>query len=193
MENRLKIMRTVKGYTQKQVAEKLGITQNAYSYWECNKVNISSEDMKKLAALFGVNIDFLSGRRYRITRKPQTWESDYYSDYVRAKPAEKTYMEYLYGQIVYIDDVTSNEVIANNPIEVITPITDQEQQLLRMFRETTEEGKMRIITAVVTICDQMEKKRMRQAIRVLLDAHVGKVFSVELTTSYFSYRKKYIN
>lgn len=159
MENRLKIMRTVKGYTQKQVAEKLGITQNAYSYWECNKVNISSEDMKKLAVLFGVNIDFLSGRRYRITRQPHTWESDLYSDYKRAKPEEKKYLEYLYGRIVYIDDMTSDEVIVSNPVEVIAPLTDQEQQLLQMFRKTTEEGKMRIITAVVTICDKEEEKK----------------------------------
>ena len=35
---------------------------------------------------------------------------------------------------------------------------DQEDALLRMFRATTEEGRLRIIQAVMNICDEEEKK-----------------------------------
>ena len=59
--NRLKDARKAVGMTQAEVAERIGITQNAYSYWENGKVKIDNESLAKLAALFGVTIDYLMG------------------------------------------------------------------------------------------------------------------------------------
>lgn len=36
--------------------------------------------------------------------------------------------------------------------------TEQEKALLAMFRSTSEEGRLRIIQAVMNICDEIEKK-----------------------------------
>lgn len=37
-----------------------------------------------------------------------------------------------------------------------SPIDEQEKTLLKLFRGTTEEGRMRIIQAVLNICDEVE-------------------------------------
>lgn len=59
---RLKETRKEKGFTQQEVANLIGISQNNYSYWENGKVKIDNESIKKLADLFGVSVDYLLGR-----------------------------------------------------------------------------------------------------------------------------------
>lgn len=60
--NRLKEIRKKLGRTQHEVAQYIGITQNAYSYWENGKVKIDNESLKKLSDYFNVSIDYLLGR-----------------------------------------------------------------------------------------------------------------------------------
>ncbi len=55
----LKQIRKSRGYTQQEVAEKIGISQNNYSYWENGKVKIDSKSLQKLAELFNVSVDYL--------------------------------------------------------------------------------------------------------------------------------------
>ena len=43
--NNLKIYRQLKGYTQKQMAEALGISEASYNRKESNKINISIKDI----------------------------------------------------------------------------------------------------------------------------------------------------
>lgn len=40
-------------------------------------------------------------------------------------------------------------------------LTEQEKMLVEMFRGTTEQGRMRIIQAVMNVCDDIEKKPAR--------------------------------
>ena len=145
--------------TQQQVADHMNISQNTYSYWESGKVNISSDDMQRLAVFSALNIDFLSGRPYRMKLKPHEWRIDLYRDYQKAKDDEKVFMEYLYGNIVYVDEANPNDNIVNNPIECIDPLSEQEKTLIEMFRATTEEGRIRMIQSIVNIHDQMEEKK----------------------------------
>ena len=65
--NNLKSARMATGLTQAEVAASIGITQNAYSYWENGKVKIDHESLAKLSKLFGVTIDYLMG----ISEQPQ--------------------------------------------------------------------------------------------------------------------------
>lgn len=65
--NNLKSARKAIGLTQAEVAAHVGITQNAYSYWENDKVKIDHESLTKLSKLFGVTIDYLTG----ISERPQ--------------------------------------------------------------------------------------------------------------------------
>ncbi len=65
--NNLKNARKAVGLTQAEVAMHVGISQNAYSYWENDKVKIDHASLAKLSKLFGVTADYLMG----ISEHPQ--------------------------------------------------------------------------------------------------------------------------
>lgn len=50
------------GLTQKQVAEKLGITQPSYIRYEIGNSEPTLENLVKLADIFEVSVDYLLGR-----------------------------------------------------------------------------------------------------------------------------------
>lgn len=56
---RLKDIRKARGFTQQQVADYIGISQNNYSYWESGKVRIDNESLIKLAQFFDVPVSLL--------------------------------------------------------------------------------------------------------------------------------------
>ena len=61
----IKINRIAQDYTQKQLAQKIGVTHAAISYWE-NGVNIPNvKDCWLLADALGITIDELVGRDLR--------------------------------------------------------------------------------------------------------------------------------
>ena len=49
------------GYTQKQLGEYLGISQNTYSQYEIGILNYPVDVLIKLAAFYGVSVDYLLG------------------------------------------------------------------------------------------------------------------------------------
>ena len=55
-------LRTDGGYTQKDIAKLLGVSQNTYSQYEIGVVNYSVESLEKLADFYGVSVDYLLGR-----------------------------------------------------------------------------------------------------------------------------------
>ena len=55
-------LRIDSGYTQKQVAEHLGISQNTYSQYEIGVLNYPVDAVVKLAELYQVSTDYLLGR-----------------------------------------------------------------------------------------------------------------------------------
>ena len=59
--NRLKEARKAAGLTQIEVAKDIGLSQGQYSAWENGHAKIDGQSMSKLAALFGVSVDFLLG------------------------------------------------------------------------------------------------------------------------------------
>ena len=54
-------LRIDRGYTQKQIAEYLGISQNTYSQYEVGILNYPVDAIVKLAAFYGVSTDYLLG------------------------------------------------------------------------------------------------------------------------------------
>lgn len=163
MENRLKQIRKAKRITQQAVADHIGINQNTYSYWESGKTKIDSESMLKLSNFFGVSVDFLSGKRYKVTVPPRNWPYGYGEDYQSANEYEKILLEYLYGKIQYIDDVrpVDSLIMDKYPASMGSVQNEQENTLLKAFRGTTEEGRMRIIQAVLNICDDIEREEIK--------------------------------
>lgn len=59
--NILKGLREEREYTQKQVADCLGISQQAYSNYETDKREIPVRHIARLAEFYGVSADYLIG------------------------------------------------------------------------------------------------------------------------------------
>ena len=59
--NRLKELRQRAGMTQKQLAEKLGVTSSVVSYYELSERNPAPDVVVKLASIFHVTADYLLG------------------------------------------------------------------------------------------------------------------------------------
>ena len=107
--NRLKTMRKVKRLTQQQVADIVGVTQNAYCYWELEKVRVDVDAYKKLAQYYGVSTDFLMGMRFHLTIPVEKWPADVQADYKSATEDEKVYLEYKYGGPKFTDSLSTEE------------------------------------------------------------------------------------
>ena len=58
----MKLIRTSKGLSQQEVANHLGITQQAYANYERSVRQADYETLKKIADLFDATIDYLLGR-----------------------------------------------------------------------------------------------------------------------------------
>ena len=54
-------LRSEKGLTQEELAQKLGIRCGTYCKWEQNRANASYEDLIKLADFYQVSVDYLIG------------------------------------------------------------------------------------------------------------------------------------
>lgn len=60
--HRIRGLREKIGWRQKDVAEKLGISESAYGYYEQGRREPSNDTLRQLADIFNVNIDYLLGR-----------------------------------------------------------------------------------------------------------------------------------
>lgn len=59
LNSKLKMMRKRKGFTQQQLADKLGVTRSTISNYEIGRRRPSVSEIIKLTEIFGVNLDFL--------------------------------------------------------------------------------------------------------------------------------------
>ena len=59
---RLKELRLQYGFSQVELAKRIGIKQNSYSDWENGKCKPNYEGLEKIADFFGVSLDWLVGR-----------------------------------------------------------------------------------------------------------------------------------
>lgn len=59
--NRIRQLRQLKGYSQKELGEKINRTTSAISKWELEQRELSKEDRRLLCLLFGVTSDYLMG------------------------------------------------------------------------------------------------------------------------------------
>ena len=67
---RLRMLRTEKGFTMQQMAEMLGITIGSWAKYERNEAEPSFDKLVKIADIFNVSVDFLLGRTNVRNDKP---------------------------------------------------------------------------------------------------------------------------
>ena len=60
--DRIKELRIEKGYTRKQLAELLFVSERLISYWENNQRECDFDMLIKISNIFNVSIDFLLGK-----------------------------------------------------------------------------------------------------------------------------------
>ncbi|GHU35605.1 transcriptional regulator [Bacilli bacterium] len=61
LQKRMKELRLEAKLTQKEVAEKLGISTAFYGQWETGKRTPASKNLQKIADVFNVSVDYLLG------------------------------------------------------------------------------------------------------------------------------------
>ena len=71
-ENLIKQYRKRAGYSQKEVAEHLHVTQGAVSSWESGRWEPDHANLSAMADLFGISVDMLIGRQTPI--EPTPWK-----------------------------------------------------------------------------------------------------------------------
>ena len=59
LKENISILRSVNGYSQEEVAEKIGVSRQAYAKWEKGETVPDVQRCQKLAELYGVTIDSL--------------------------------------------------------------------------------------------------------------------------------------
>lgn len=62
MHENIKSFREAKHMTQSEIAQQIGVTQQAYQYYESGKRQPSIETLIRLANIFETSIDILVGR-----------------------------------------------------------------------------------------------------------------------------------
>lgn len=74
MNNRIRELRKSLGLSQKQLAEKIGLKQNAVSYMEKQNATVTEQNIRAICAQFSVNEDWLrtgSGKMFIENEKKQ--------------------------------------------------------------------------------------------------------------------------
>jgi transcriptional regulator with XRE-family HTH domain len=68
---RIHALREAAGFSQAEIAEQLGITQQSYAAWERHTPGLSPKRLQKLAAIFGVKtVDFFNDGQVAQQRGP---------------------------------------------------------------------------------------------------------------------------
>ena len=68
LKENISMLRSVNGYSQEEVAEKIGVSRQAYAKWEKGETVPDVERCQKLAEVYGVTIDSLVNSSDKVGR-----------------------------------------------------------------------------------------------------------------------------
>lgn len=153
--NRLYTARSAYKEDLQTVANHLEISIIEYIALETTEYQIADDYLNKLSIHYRLDIEFLMGKEYKVTFPVSKWRKDQQDDYYNADPALKECLLCKYGNLQYVDSPLKTPVISEEHMAR----TEQEKTLLTVFRETTEEGRMEMIAAIINIKKAIEAKR----------------------------------
>jgi len=100
---RLRELRKSKGLTQKELGQRLNVTEAAVGMWEQTRRLPDPEVLTRLARIFGVSVDYLLGNDPQPDPStPSWWHRD-------APPTDVELEEFLKNANVYFDGAPLNE------------------------------------------------------------------------------------
>lgn len=73
---RIRELRKQKKLTQEEIANRLGVGRTTYLGYESEKIGIPAKRLEQLADIFGVSIDYISGKTDHKTIYDQ-WDSEH--------------------------------------------------------------------------------------------------------------------
>lgn len=59
MAEKLKMLRSKSGYTQEEIAKKIGVGSSTVCMWELGQRQPNVKKLKKMALLYGVTVDYI--------------------------------------------------------------------------------------------------------------------------------------
>ena len=124
---RLVYARNKKGYSQKQLAELMGITPTRLNYWEKDKREPDIPMLKKLSEILGIDSDFLIGN----------WPDDYYEDYWNAR-SDKDRLYLLQSRGVP-PGLKSEYARLSGPLTSDSELNEEELYLIELYRRANED------------------------------------------------------
>ncbi|HWK07780.1 MAG TPA: helix-turn-helix domain-containing protein [Puia sp.] len=134
---KLRVLREFRNYSQEYIAEKLGITQNAYSRIENNQTKITAERLGRLAGILNIPpMELLSDK------EPVLHFSDP-SSHPAQPPKEDHWREIientrqLYGQVI----VSKDERIASLENEIFL-LRKEKDRIIHLIEKLTSTGMM---------------------------------------------------
>ena len=154
---RIREARKKAGLSQEALARAINSTKQAVYKYECDIVtNIPMDKIEIMSNVLSVTPSYLMG-----------WEDDN----VYHCPDDENPWILKINEIMEKADLDTQieichraEAISNGTTD---QLTEQEKTLLRLFRETSEEGKMRMIQSVLNIHDAAEKSSVSSGITSL--------------------------
>lgn len=130
--HKLRLLREFRNYSQEYIAEKLGITQNAYSRIENNQTRLTAERLEKLAVILEITpMELLSEKEPVICFSdapviPKQEKDEHWKEMI-----ENT--RQLYGQVICSKD----EKIAHLETE-ISFLRKEKDRIMRMLEKLTD-------------------------------------------------------
>ena len=130
---RLVYARNEKGYSQKQLAELMGITPTRLNYWEKDKREPDIPMLKKLSEILEVDSDFLIGN----------WPDDFYEDYRNARNDQERL--YLLQSRGVPPGLRAEYVRLAGPLTNGYNLNDEEESyLIELYRRANEDDRQAV-------------------------------------------------
>jgi len=134
---RLRMLRTEKGFTMQQMAEMLGITIGSWAKYERNEAEPSFDKLVKIADIFNVSVDFLLGRTNVRNDKPgdnETNKKNYILDIEDIMIGNLSAVYCFQTNFEIVLENFSKEIISENQLQ---PLLEALNDLVIYFNDLT--------------------------------------------------------
>lgn len=187
-------VRKSRGLTQKDIADAIGVSRQAYANYEAGNREPDLKNLLKIAEYLGVSTDYLLGHdpkhcpgvlrpsiyeKIQMLCRKEGFEISNLGEKIPGLSITRGSIsgwkkgatpradilarisDYFGCTVEYLLDKSDDQTaeVGQNEKNTLSP---QEQTLIEIFRGTSETGRMKIIQAVMNICDECEKQRNDQ-------------------------------